>query len=139
MEQALDAVHVKASDRKSASFLYVENGGAIDDFGEDGEYEYKHPGTTCDDDHENFSAITTKAGQHLLALSFAGAAEGGTANNAVLRSAYPLQLTIRVDDLRQALNFDAFESLPEAMDLDEPTDLPSIRLITGLASPSKSD
>jgi hypothetical protein len=128
MKQELDAVHVKASDRKSATFHYVDRGGGIDDFGEGGEYEYRHPGTTWGEgDVDDWCPITTKAGQHLLALSFSGAAVGGPAPHAVLRSTYPLQLTIRVDDLRQALNFDCFEFSPPSMDLDEPTDLPSVR------------
>ena len=140
MEQELESVRVKDADRKSATFRYADRGLAIDDFGEGGEYEYRHPGTSCQDDAEKMlhdyddydnglSPITTKAGQHLLALSFAGAAVGGPAPQAELRSTYPLQLTIRVDNQRKALNFDCFEYSPSSMDLDEPTDLPSVRLI----------
>ena len=135
-DQQLRSVYVQASDRKSASFHYKDSGDSVEDFNEGGEYEHRHPGTSYDSDDEelrnswnqSYSPITMKAGQHLLALGFAGAGNDShpSPRASVLLSTYALQLTIRVDDKREALNFDCFEYRPSSMDLEDSSNLPTV-------------
>ena len=144
-EQELQTVNVVASDRTSASYQYKDRG-VLDDFGEyGGEYEHRHPpppGVLHDSGegprlrvglsaHDLFEDTTTKAGQFVFALAFAGASAGDDScpAHAELRAAYSLQLTIRVDDTRNALDFDCFEFQPSAMDEDNAADLPKVRSV----------
>ena len=109
---------------KSSPFLYQsgENGGEDeegggDDFAEHecgfGEYDFRHPGTRWESDDEDergdneiFSPIATKAGQDLGSILFAGASG---APSCELKAAYRLQLSVRLDEKREALIYDCFE------------------------------
>ena len=105
-------------------FVYIDQNGEEDDFadnedGEPGEYDIRHPGThwESDDedsrgDNERFSPIATKAGQTLGSILFAGPA--GTPS-CELKSAYSLQLSVRVDEKRLAIIYDCFEFKGSAM------------------------
>ena len=148
--EATRDVHVKPSDRESESYLYVANGEdgepEVDDwgtseegYGEMAEYDYRHPGTSYDSDdealrgdNEIFSPINTKAAQHLHALAFAGGVQSSaeaTPAHAVLRAAYKLQLSVRVDDQRRQLNFDCYEYKPSAVDPEHDDCLPTVRSV----------
>ena len=126
LSKDLRSVHVKASERRSESYLY-KTGENIVDFGEDMlEFDFRHPGTSYESDDEDrgcddeaFSLINTKADCAALLFASAAAAEP----TAMLHSTYKLQMTVRVDDKRLALNFDCFEYKPSAMDptVDQPT------------------
>ena len=152
--QPLRDVYVMPSDRKSESYLYVAIGGGedgedeIDDWGtiEEGgemcEYDFRHPGTSYDSDDEEirgdneiFSPINTKAAQKLHGLAFAGGQSEvaghseAAPNHALLRAAYKLQLSVRVDDKRRALNFDCYEYKPSAVHPSDDSGLPTVRSV----------
>jgi len=104
------------------------------DFGDtpcDMESTQRHPGTSidsdCDDDEdmrtkypeykstEDDSPITTVAAEELACIAFVG--DKGRVQ-AELHAAYPLQLSIRIDESRRCLNLDCFEYKPsECVDL----------------------
>ena len=149
-EEDLLDVYVKPSERESESYMYVVQGGdepEIDDWGaseygggEMEEYDFRHPGTSYDSDDEDirgdndiFSPINTKAGQKLYALAFARGSqpddEVATPKHAVLRAAYKLQLSVRVDDKRLALNLDCFEYKPPPADPTTDSGLPTLRRV----------
>ena len=115
-------------------FLYNTNDeDEPDDFAEHehgfGEYDFRHPGTNWESDDEEergdneiFSAIATKAGQDLGSILFAGEAGEPTCE---LKPAYKLQLSVRIDEKRQALVYDCFEYKGAALTPSDP--LPSNR------------
>ena len=126
---SLDAppVYVKP---EATPFLYKTNEeeAEADDFAEHeygfGEYDFRHPGTHWESDDEEergdndvFSPIATKAGQELGSILLAGAA--GTPS-CELKSAYKLQLSVRVDEKRLALLYDCFEHKAEAIEPSDP-------------------
>ena len=101
------------------------------------EYDFRHPGTSYDSDDEEirgdneiFSPINTKAAQKLHGLAFAGGQSEvaghseAAPNHALLRAAYKLQLSVRVDDKRRALNFDCYEDKPSAVHPSDESVLP---------------
>ncbi|KAL9190403.1 hypothetical protein ACHAXT_007614 [Thalassiosira profunda] len=105
------------------------------DFGDnpcDMESTQRHPGTSldsdCDDDEdmntkypefqstEDVAPITTVAAEQLACVAFVGA-KGQV--QAELHAAYPLQLSIRIDESRRCLALDCFEYKPsECVDVD---------------------
>ena len=104
------------------------------------EFDFRHPGTSYDSDDEElrgdndvFSPINTKAAQRLYAIAFAAgdaqASGAATPTHTVLRAAYKLQLSVRVDDKRRALNFDCFEYKPTVVDPERQDSLPTLRSI----------
>ena len=138
-------VYVTPSDRASRTYLYrhAANGGAVNeegdevcDFGEheggEGEYDYRHPGTRWESDGEDeeepfndrFAPINTKVGQDLSSIRLAGP---GGAPSCELIPAYKMQITVRTDDARQMLIYDAFEYKGDAIDAEDPKALPTRR------------
>jgi hypothetical protein len=122
---------------EATPFLYKTNDdsetGGDDDFAEHeyglGEFDFRHPGTSWDSDDEDergdneiFSPIATKAGQELGSILLAGAAGSPSCE---LKSAYKLQLSVRVDEKRLALVYDCFEYKGAAIEPSDP--LPSNR------------
>lgn len=93
------------------------------------EMEFRHPGTSWESDDEDerhpmakeYTPITTKAGQYLHTVAFAGP-EGTSCE---MHGAYPMQITIRVDDKRQCINYDLCEFKKRSVDTDN--DVPTNR------------
>ena len=90
-----------------------------DDFGE---VCLRHPGDRPEEDtpegevdedlNDRFAPLTTKASELVCAIHFVGAT---LPHSVALRSAYQMQLQLRVDPVRQLLVYDCYEFVPDAL------------------------
>jgi hypothetical protein len=121
---------VKPEDRKYACYVVpTREEGEATDFGRwahgdtrplgsgTDEYTHRHPGTFPEEDEQvqhtgpttEYSPITTKASQHLIAIAFVG----DELTRGRLIASYKNQLAIRFDNSRRCLNYDCYEFKPE--------------------------